>query len=85
MSSSLISVQDGVGQQSDIASPLDSQSQLALMLTAGTGNTPGDDFSPVRDEVFQNRNILIIDYDCCIRAETANFPFGLSSLPRLFL
>ena len=41
----------GIGQQGNVASTLDGQSQFPLMLGAVAGNASGDDFPSFSDEV----------------------------------
>ena len=68
-----------VGQEGNVSGAFYSDSQLSLMTSAGTGNTPRDDLSAVRQLPFQSRNIFVIDLLNFIHAESANFFAGFSA------
>lgn len=50
----------------------DSGSQLALMASAGSGNSSGNDFASFGEESSQTGNIFVIDFCNFIYAECAN-------------
>jgi len=50
----------------------DSGSQLALMASAGSGNSSGNDFASFGEESSQTGNIFVIDFSDFINTECAN-------------
>jgi hypothetical protein len=46
----------------------------SLMLCTTSGQSSGNDFAALRDEISQRFGILVIDFKTGIRAEPANFP-----------
>ena len=57
----------------------DSGSQLALMASAGSGNSSGNDFASFGEESSQTGNIFVIDFSDFINTESAN-SFAASSV-----
>jgi hypothetical protein len=61
------------GQQRNVASALDGFSQLALMISTGTGDPAWRDFSPLGNEIAQGPDIFVINCRFLVGTETANF------------
>ena len=57
----------------------DSGSQLALMASAGSGNSSGNDFASFGEESSQTGNIFVIDFSDFINTESTN-SFAASSV-----
>src|SRR5687768_1814100 len=51
----------GVRQQRHLARVLDRLGDLPLLLCAHPGDAPGTDLAPVRDELAQQRGVLVVD------------------------
>jgi hypothetical protein len=60
-SNALVRQRSGVWHQSNLPRPLDGQRHLSLMAGAVAGNSPGDDLSPFRDEIFQELWVFVVD------------------------
>ena len=61
-----------VGQQSNLTSALDSGVQLALVLSAGTGDTAGQNLAALADELAELSSVLVIDEINLVRTEDAD-------------
>ena len=62
-----------VGQQGDLTRPLDRQGQFALVLGAGSGNPPRDDFTALRGEIAECLGLLVFDYQTLVGTKAADF------------
>ena len=56
------------------AGPLDCKGEHSLVFCTGSGNTPGNDLCPFRNEIFQGVRIFIINGKAFIGAEAADLP-----------
>ena len=65
-----------VGQQSDLASALDRQSQFALIFCRDAGDARGQDLAARREEALQESGIFVIDLHAAIGKEGADFAAG---------
>ncbi len=64
----------GEGENRDIARSLDRRRHLSLVLRTVARDSPGDDFTPLGDEVSQDPRVLIIDIQLLIGAESTYLP-----------
>ena len=64
----------GKGQNGNIASPLDCHRHFPLMFCTVSRDSPGDNFTPFRDEIPKDLWILVIDIQFLIRTEAADLP-----------
>ena len=62
----------GVGQKCDVSCAFDGGGELALMVSAGTGDTTGKDLRTVRSELPETGGVLVIDLFDFVDAERAN-------------
>jgi hypothetical protein len=62
----------GKGKDRNVASPFDGNRHLSLMLCAVPRYPPGDDLSPLRDEISKDLWVLIIDFQLLVRAESTD-------------
>src|SRR5688572_29987137 len=53
----------GLGQQGDLASPLDGNGERALLLRGQTCHAPGHDAAAIRDEVAEQARILVVEHE----------------------
>ena len=61
-----------IGQQSNVAGALDSDLNLSLVLSAGTGHTAGQDLAALADELAELVGILVVDEVDLVCAENAD-------------
>ena len=62
----------GEGQDRNIARPFDRRGHLSLVFGTVTGDPPGNDLSPLRDEISQDPRVLIIDVQFLIGTESTD-------------
>src|SRR4029453_15108376 len=78
-----------VRQQGHLASVLDGDGDVALMLHAVPGHPAGADLAAVRDELAQKRGVLVVDVWALVLAEAADLllrlPNDLGHCGALFL
>ena len=66
-------MQIGVRQQGEEAGALDRGRQLPLIVGFGAGDAGGHDFAGFGDEVFQDVDVLVINFGDAFRSEAALF------------
>jgi len=65
-----------VVHESHLSGTLDFSGQTTLVLSAGTGDSAGNDFAALGYEVLENVRTLIIEGKVLIRTEAAELSFG---------
>jgi len=63
-----------VGQEGDVASPLDGYSDHPLMLGTVSGNPAGDDLASLRCEQPQSPRVLIVNHQAAVCTVATNLP-----------
>ena len=74
-----------IGEKSDLSCPLDSYSELALMLCAGSGDPSGQYLSALADELPEAGSILVVDILDLVSTESADFLSLALSVAELML
>src|SRR3954452_11205024 len=68
-----------VGQQGDLTGVLDRDGHVTLVLDAVAGHPTGADLAAVRDELAEQRGVLVVDTGRLLLAELANLLLGLAN------
>src|SRR6188474_2030191 len=68
-----------VGQEGDLASVLDRDGDVPLVLDAVAGHTTRADLAAVGDELAEQRGVLVVDTGRLLLAELANLLLGLAN------
>src|SRR4051812_8985631 len=69
----------GVGQQRHLTGVLDRDGDLALLLDGDTGHPAGADLAAVRDELAQQRGVLVVDIVDARDLERVRLLLGLAN------
>ena len=67
-----------VGEKCDVTGSLDSESQLSLVLSAGTGDSSGEDLASFGSALGQSLGVLVVDVIDTVSTEGANFLSSVS-------
>lgn len=72
-----------IGEQAQLTSALDGLGQGSLMVSAGGGDTTGEDLASLAHELAQLSNVLVVNDGVGVSAELAHLLAGLSlEIPR---
>jgi len=78
----VIKLVGNVGEKCHLTSSLDCNSKLSLMKSAGAGNTSGEDFSSLGNELSELSRILVINIVHFVLAEDTNLLSSVRGVER---